>query len=59
MFIVGAGPTELHAHIDLEMRARAATGLPTPSIKVLDAAATPAGDHSVVGVIEPARPHPQ
>lgn len=51
-FVIGTGPSELHAHIDLERRARTLTGVDKPSIKVLDATATPEGDHSVVGVIK-------
>lgn len=58
-FVVGIGPTELHAHIDLEMRARTLTGIPTPAVRVLAATATPEGDHSVVGVITNARPYLQ
>lgn len=58
-FVVGIGPTELHAHIDLELRARTLTGGPTPAVRVLAVTATPEGDHSVVGVIATARPNTQ
>ncbi len=50
MFIVGTGPSELHAHIELEKRAAQVAGDAPRRVAVLDTAVCD-GQWSVVGTL--------
>lgn len=50
--IVGAGPTELHAHIDLDHRASRLAGICRPALTVV-ATTQYAGHWSVVAEVQP------
>lgn len=53
MFIVATGPTELHAHIDLDNRlATLGRGGETPTVTVLDTAEHE-GHWSIVATVHP------
>ena len=52
-FVVGAGPTELHAHIDLDHRLTAATQAATTSIVTVIEATSCNGHWFVLATVRP------